>query len=973
MKQEQALDTAELPSVDKNSQLFEDLPLYQPTMADVLDLIKHPPTTLAAPYNELVGINNEYRNVYDVRGDYDIRMRKINKRIKERRDGDVRKKTSPREGASYSTNSTTSNGDTDSRIQTRRIPSLKRPARPQSKGQPDGRRRSIPRLPPDLDRRQSREYPNYEPHPERLPRSRRPVWQPDDNGAARNARRGTRAPNRHRGSFGRTITPSMHAETSPPFSTEIHHGVKIVSEPGARRPSQRQLPAPETSLPRASIPEGAGASVTGVKDDPISIQLTEALAQEPLLPYDKVVDEDTTEAVDVSRLVEESSFDYRMRELEEQQERAETRMLLGDGDEPDPSLSPVEDDPKEEGDEEKNLSVIAEKPIINSPLAPQKPNATAEDDQMVEIEDLGYELAAKKNASSSKGRLLVPVVDDSLETGELANDTVNATVDTTLDIKDDITDEEITNLTLTDAKMKRRKYSIASRIRLGNETLNVERANATRSSIAGPSEQFADSNLRLENRNTSRKSRSSSFLQFRPGKSRNYRRNVAQGKPSNGTLDVSVTSGTDASSKVVTTIPPKISQGAGTAKLKMTNGTRKLRKNVTKANRPLLTTMIPNVTQSVGSKKPSMVNCSRKVRKEKVKSENVTRLTSMPALKPRRVALTKFRLDNNMDKVAGNNISSESNNTRSSTEDHGAEMKKELDKSNTTLKGKSRRKVRGTRPTTAKSMVVVRQNKTTFSGSNNASESLIEIEDNQPSNCTMILPKNHPPLTRQADASGLVSQLKYFEGKVQPRLPSQTTTPQELLNAVTKLRSYIIQSSLPRWSIDSDYFRKAGVFARLFPRTKRGVPVNFMFYSRNSSITPIALQHDAQSLQAVSLCQDSKLQVICHDFEQGASERWVKQLKDALLNEGKDNNVLVVGWRQAAARNYWTAVANSRPVGRKLACLLRRLRAERGLQLRNVHLVGFGLGAHVARYAAVSVIHKLCEKVGRVTGELRWR
>ncbi|XP_049518988.1 phospholipase A1-like [Dermacentor silvarum] len=312
--------------------------------------------------------------------------------------------------------------------------------------------------------------------------------------------------------------------------------------------------------------------------------------------------------------------------------------------------------------------------------------------------------------------------------------------------------------------------------------------------------------------------------------------------------------------------------------------------------------------------------------------------------------------------------------TLSPVEAHVAGRRKERDNSNTTSlsriarRGKSSRKVWGTRATTPKNKVIVLPNETTFSRSDNYSDLVIETEGNYSSNCTMILPKNHPPLTHQADAIDLISQWKYFEDKVQPRLPNETTAPQELRNTVTTLRNYIIRNSLPRWSIDSDYFRKAGVLTGLFPQSKMGIPVNFLFYSCNSSITPITLQNDAKSLQAVSLGPDSKLQVICHDFGQGASERWVKQLKDAILKEGKDNHVLVVGWRQAASRNYWTAVANSRPVGRKLACLLRRLRDERGLRLRSVHLVGLGLGAHVARYAAVSVIHKLCERVGRVTG-----
>ncbi|XP_054932792.1 uncharacterized protein [Dermacentor andersoni] len=971
-KEAQALRIPESPSVgEKKPQQLEDLPLYQPTVADPLDLIKHPPTTVSAPYIEPVPINNEYRKVYKVRGDYDIRMKDINKRAKERKKQDVLDKNLPGEGATDSTNSTASNDDKDSRLQTRRIPGLKRPPRPHSRERSDVRRRNIPRPSSDSDRRHRRRDPGYEPETGPLPStsSRRPVWQPDDNGVPWSSRRGARTPNRRRGAAGRITPPAKPADTWPPFSIELKHGVKIVSEPGSR-PQQEPLPKHETPslLPRETS-EGTGTQQgTDVKDDPISLHMTEAFAQEPLMPYDKVVDEDTTEAVDVSRLVQENAFDFRLRELKKQQELAESKTLLDDGDEPDPSLSPVEEYSKEERDEENNVSLIGQQPIITSPLVPQKPSATAEGDQIVEIEDLGFELAPKKNASSSQGRLLVPIVDDSFETDELANATVSATIQTPLDIGGDVIDEELANLTLTDAKMKRRKYSIASRIRLANETLYNDWSNTTNSSGARLTRQSVEPNLDMENRNTSNKLISGSFVQVWSRKSRNSRRGMANVKSTNDTLKVSRTNGTDANRAVVTTITPKIIQDVRTTKLVMTNGTRKLRrKKVISVNRTVLTTIPKIKIQEDGAKRFMMANRTKQVKREKVKCGNRTGLTTMPPVKLRSVGATKLKLENNLGKVTRKNVTGENNtlvHTRSRIEAHGAGRRKGCDNSNTTLLSW----VWGTQATTAKSKVVVHPKETTFSWSNNYSDPVIETEGSHSSNCTMILPKNHPPLTHQADASHVISQWKYFEDKVQPLLPGETTTPQELRNTVITLRNYIIQSSIPRWSIDSDYFRKAGVLTSLFPQSKRGVPVNFLFYSRNSSITPITLQNDAKSLQAVSLYPDSKLQVIFHDFDQGASERWVKQLKDALLKEGNCNHVLVVGWRQAASRNYWTAVANSRPVGRKLACLLRRLRDERGLRLSNVHLVGLGLGAHVARYAAVSVIHKLCERVGRVTG-----
>ncbi|KAL1431018.1 hypothetical protein MTO96_014427 [Rhipicephalus appendiculatus] len=568
-EEKQTLDIADSPfDGDESSQQLEDLPLYQPTVANVFDLIKHPPTTLAAPYMESDGMNDEHRNVYKVRGDYDVRMREINKRVKERRNSGAQKNHAPRVGAKDSTNSTTSNGGKDFPVETHRIAGLKRPATPQREGRQDVRRRGVPRSHPDFDRRHSGEHPSHEPRPERLPRSRRPVWQPEDNGAPRSARRGTRRRDRRPESVDRATTTVTHAETSPPFSTELNHGVKIVSEPGARRPRQGPPPKPEvlSSLPRASIPRGAGTKGTDVKDDPISVHLTEALAEEPLKPYGKVVDEDTTEAVDVSRLVEESPFDHRIRKLEEQQELAETKMLLDDGDEPDPNLSPVEDDSNEGGDEEKNVSAIEREPLINSPMAPQKPVAAAEGDQIVDIEDLGYELAAKKNASSSQGRMLVPIVDDSFDTDELANTTANATAEIPLDTGGDITDKDIANVTLTDAKMKRRKYSIASRVRFGNESLYIERANATNSSDAIQGGQSVDSKWRPKNRNSSKEMRSSSFVQFRPRKRINNRRDVRKVKSTNDTLDASGTNNTGASRKVVTTSATENKSGCSRCK-----------------------------------------------------------------------------------------------------------------------------------------------------------------------------------------------------------------------------------------------------------------------------------------------------------------------------------------------------------------------------------------------------------------------
>lgn len=42
------------------------------------------------------------------------------------------------------------------------------------------------------------------------------------------------------------------------------------------------------------------------------------------------------------------------------------------------------------------------------------------------------------------------------------------------------------------------------------------------------------------------------------------------------------------------------------------------------------------------------------------------------------------------------------------------------------------------------------------------------------------------------------------------------------------------------------------------------------------------------------------------------------------------------------------------------------------MPLRNVHIIGFGLGAHVAGYTGINVIHCMCQKLGRITGTAQY-
>lgn len=72
-------------------------------------------------------------------------------------------------------------------------------------------------------------------------------------------------------------------------------------------------------------------------------------------------------------------------------------------------------------------------------------------------------------------------------------------------------------------------------------------------------------------------------------------------------------------------------------------------------------------------------------------------------------------------------------------------------------------------------------------------------------------------------------------------------------------------------------------------------------------------------------------------------------------------------WKIAArGPHYTTAAANTELIGRELGILLVNM-VESGLNPKNIHLIGFSLGAHVAGTASESLKDKN-QLIGRITG-----
>ncbi|XP_054665073.1 endothelial lipase isoform X2 [Grus americana] len=95
----------------------------------------------------------------------------------------------------------------------------------------------------------------------------------------------------------------------------------------------------------------------------------------------------------------------------------------------------------------------------------------------------------------------------------------------------------------------------------------------------------------------------------------------------------------------------------------------------------------------------------------------------------------------------------------------------------------------------------------------------------------------------------------------------------------------------------------------------------------------------------------------------GMFETWLDSLVSALQEREKDANVIVVDWLSLAHQLYTDAVNNTQIVGKSIARLLDWLQENPLFQLKNVHLIGYSLGAHVAGFAG-NHVHGT---IGRIT------
>ncbi|KAJ8730672.1 hypothetical protein PYW08_002085 [Mythimna loreyi] len=143
----------------------------------------------------------------------------------------------------------------------------------------------------------------------------------------------------------------------------------------------------------------------------------------------------------------------------------------------------------------------------------------------------------------------------------------------------------------------------------------------------------------------------------------------------------------------------------------------------------------------------------------------------------------------------------------------------------------------------------------------------------------------------------------------------------------------------------------------------------FYLYTRNNPSVPEEITEYYSIWGGTAFNRDNNTIVLIHGHRGSARTPFNTLITDNILRFQEPHNVIVVDWERDASYSYSTASGRVPFVARDLENLLIRFITS-SVQVSNFHLVGFGLGAHIAGIANrwYSEQYGYAEGVGRITG-----
>lgn len=164
-----------------------------------------------------------------------------------------------------------------------------------------------------------------------------------------------------------------------------------------------------------------------------------------------------------------------------------------------------------------------------------------------------------------------------------------------------------------------------------------------------------------------------------------------------------------------------------------------------------------------------------------------------------------------------------------------------------------------------------------------------------------------------------------------------------------------------------------GLIKKFLPQRPAEIGTTFYLFTRQNKQTAQNLDDSTEGTLKASNFRNSRRTIfVVHGFLENIDNRWVKPMKDALL-EKENCNVILVDWLKGASNpsKYFQAASNTQLVGRQISVLIKFLISYGNNgpgSADRFYIVGFSLGAQTAGYAGSYLKARYNLTLDRITG-----
>lgn len=152
-----------------------------------------------------------------------------------------------------------------------------------------------------------------------------------------------------------------------------------------------------------------------------------------------------------------------------------------------------------------------------------------------------------------------------------------------------------------------------------------------------------------------------------------------------------------------------------------------------------------------------------------------------------------------------------------------------------------------------------------------------------------------------------------------------------------------------------EWYHKINRPVNNFPLSRHTVNTQFLLYSAPKANVkePILIEVISAVPATINISAydvHRPLKMMIHDFTSSGYTGWIKHICQAIMEQNVTANLVSVNWEEGAEPPYIQAIGNALLVSLEIDNFLGTLANNFGLDLSQVHIIGHGVGAHIAGY-----------------------